>query len=76
MIKYKLKSYDYLMHSSYQRIIDGKLFDENLKPYSKEFLEKVLNYLEENEMYEDCNLLHKIIKERFDHDLNYKNILI
>ena len=51
-------------------------FDENLKPYSKEFLEKVLNYLEQNEMYEDCNLLHKIIKERFDHDLNYKNILI
>ncbi len=45
MIKYKLKSYDYLMHSSYQRIIDGKLFDENLKPYSKDFLEKVLNYL-------------------------------
>ena len=35
-----------------------------------------IDYLEQNEMYDVCNLLHKIIKERFDHDLNYKNILI
>lgn len=76
MIKYKLKSYDYLMHSAYGRIVDGKLFDENLKPYKKDFLEKILNYLEDNEMYEDCHFLQRVIKERFDHDLNYKNISI
>ena len=32
MIKYKLKSYDYLIHSSYERIVSGKLFDEKLNP--------------------------------------------
>ncbi len=72
MIKYKLRSYDYLILSAYQRIIEGKLFDENLKPYSKDFLEKILNHLEYNEMYEECEVLNKIIKQRFNHELNYK----
>ncbi len=70
-MKYKLKSYDNLMNTSYQRIVSGFTFDESFKPYSKEFLEKLLNYFEEKEMYEECAFLNNFIKQRFNHDLNY-----
>ena len=69
--KFKLKSYDNLMILSYQRILKGFTLDEKLKPYSKEFLNKILNYFEEREMYEECAFISNFIKQRFDHNLNY-----
>lgn len=72
----KLKSYDFLMQSTFDRIKDGKLFDNKLKPYSQEFLEKILYYMEERERYEDCIILKNIINNRLNHDNNYKNLTI
>ena len=72
----KLKSYDFLMQSTFDRIKDGKIFDNKLKPYSQEFLEKILYYMEERERYEDCIILKNIINNRLNHDNNYKNLTI
>jgi len=72
----KLKSYDFLMQSTFDRIKDGKIFDNKLKPYSQEFLEKILYYMEERERYEDCLILKNIINNRLNHDNNYKNLTI
>lgn len=75
MKKIKLKSYDFLMISSYERIVDGNFFDTNYKPYTREFFLKILNHLEINEMYEECQILSDIIESRFSHDLNYKKLI-
>lgn len=72
----KLKSYDFLMQSTFDRIRVGKLFDTNFKPYSQDFLEKVLKYLQDKERYEDCSILQELISKRYNHDNNYKNINI
>jgi hypothetical protein len=71
-----IKSYDFLMQSTFDRILEGKLFDNNLKPYSQDFLKKVLKYLESKERFEDCFILEKIISNRSNHDKNYKTINI
>ena len=72
----KLRSYDFLMQSTFDRVKEGKIFDNKLKPYSQEFLEKILYYMEERERYEDCLILHNIINKRLNHDNNYKNLTI
>ena len=72
----KLKSYDFLMQSTFDRVLGGKLFDNNFKPYSQDFLEKILKYLEDRERYEDCCILKEIISNRSNHDNNYKTITI
>jgi hypothetical protein len=64
------------MQSTFDRIKDGKIFDNKLKPYSQEFLEKILYYMEERERYEDCLILKNIINNRLNHDNNYKNLTI
>ena len=72
----KLRSYDFLIQSTFDRIKEGKIFDNKLKPYSPEFLEKILRYMEERERYEDCLILQNIINKRLNHDNNYKNLTI
>jgi hypothetical protein len=72
--KYRLKSYDNLMISSYKKISDGIFINENFEPYKKEFFLEILKYLESQEMYEECEVLNNIINKRFDHELNYKNL--
>jgi hypothetical protein len=71
MNRLKLKSYDYLVESNLERIKLGKLFDHKMVPYKKEFLLKVLLYLEERERFEDCHFISNLINTRFDHDKNY-----
>jgi hypothetical protein len=70
----RLKSYEYLILSAFDRVISGKFYDVNYKPYTKSFLQKIVIFLEKNERYEDCSLLSSIIDQRFDHIKNYKNI--
>ena len=67
----RLKSYDLIMNNTFDRLKSGIYHDNNLKFYSQDFLEKVLNYLERGERYEDCQILQQIIKKRFDHEINY-----
>ncbi len=71
MNRLKLKSYDYLIESNLERVKLGKLFDNKMVPYTKEFLSKILIYLEERERFEDCQFISNLIKTRFDHEKNY-----
>jgi len=70
-----LKSMDTLMISTYERLKLGLYFDPSLKPYRQDFLQKVLNYFEESERYEECVIIREIIKNRFNHEneSNFRN---
>ena len=69
--KLVMKSYEYLMRESFNRIKDGKNYDVNFKPYSMEFIKKMISFFEEREEYENCQTLSKFLDIRFDHNLNY-----
>lgn len=60
----------------FNRVNIGTPYDRKLKLYSKNYLKKVVKYLEEEEEYEKCYLLIEYIKFRFNHELNYKNPII
>jgi hypothetical protein len=74
MKKIILKSYDNHIISSYKRIVDGIFINDKFELYTKDFFAEILQYLEQREMYEECEILNNIIIKRFNHDLNYKNI--
>jgi hypothetical protein len=69
----QLHSYDLLMNQTYERLSQGIYYDNNLKLYSKVFLNKVLNYFERNEDYEKCSVLRDLVTKRFDYENNFKN---
>ena len=71
MEKLILRSYSYLMESSYERIEGGKSYDIGFKPYEKKFINKMIAYFEESEEYEKCKTLLDFSNERFDHEKNY-----
>lgn len=66
-----IRSYDFLINNSYDRINEGKHFDEKLKPYTKEFIKDMIQYFELKEEFEKCQTL-KRFNDRFDHEKNYK----
>jgi hypothetical protein len=70
-----LKSYEYLMIETFKRIKENKHYDVNFKPYSKELLKNLLTFFEEREEYEKCKMIHEFIESRYNHELNYKNII-
>ncbi len=71
MIDFKIRSNEFIMKETYNRIESNKCFDIKLKPYKKDFLEKVLFYFEEKEEFEKCVVINNFIKQRFNHKLNY-----
>jgi len=72
--KLSLKSYDYLMNSTFERIKVGKFFNENFEAYSKDFINKIMKYFENREEYEKCQILVNFIEKRFNHEENFKKI--
>jgi hypothetical protein len=60
----------------FNRVISGTPYDRQLKLYSEKYLNKVIKYLEEEEEYEKCYILSEYIRERFNHELNYKTPII
>lgn len=59
------------------RLKRGIYFDVNLVPYDKEFLNKVLVFYQEEEMYENCVIIRNIINNfKHDDELNYKEYKI
>jgi hypothetical protein len=66
-----IKSYSYLMNSSYERIAKGKGYDISFKPYEKKFISKMIQYFEDIEEYEKCQVLVNFMNNRFDHEKNY-----
>ena len=69
--KIVMHNYSYLMNSTYDRINKGKYYDISFKPYTIDFIEKIMYYFEEREEYEKCKILLDFSKERFDHEKNY-----
>ena len=71
MSDFKIRSYESVMKETYNRVESNKCFDIKLKPYKKDFLEKVLFYFEEKEEFEKCVIINNFINQRFSHELNY-----
>jgi hypothetical protein len=69
-----LKSYEYLMQDTYNRIELKKHYDLDFKPYTKKFLKKTMKHFEYKEEYEKCKVIHDFISSRFNHELNFNNI--
>ena len=69
-----LRSYDYIMNDAFERIQSGKNFDVNFKPYSEEFVRKIVKYFEDREEFEKCKTLIDFINIRFNHNINYNRI--
>lgn len=72
--KFKLKSYDFLMQSTLERVKSGLFFDNTFKPYTVDFLLKMIGYFESQEKYEECQYIKSVIDNRLNHEKNYKNI--
>jgi hypothetical protein len=54
------------MEIAYNRLVSGFYFDDNMKPYRKDFVEFLLKYFQDNEKYEECLILKNILKLRFN----------
>jgi hypothetical protein len=53
---------------TFERLKSGFYFDVNLKPYRKDFIQKILEYFEQKEKYEECAIIREILKNRFNHE--------
>jgi len=62
-------SYHISMESIFNRLTMGLYFDVEFKPYSENFLKKVLNYYSDIEEYEKCIFLDDILKNEFSNKL-------
>ncbi len=66
---------DNIMNDCYNRIAQisqiNKPFDDTFKPYTKEFIKKVIDHFEEKEEYEKCKTLNDFLSIRFDHERGY-----
>lgn len=67
----KLRTLNSFMNEVYDRISQNKPFDDKLKPYKESQIKEVLEYFEDKEDYEKCQVISKFINERFNHDINY-----
>ena len=67
----KLRTLNSFMDEVYQRISENKPFDINLKPYKESQIREVLEYFEEREDYEKCQIISDFLNIRFNHITNY-----
>ena len=67
---YTIKSHDTRINTAFERISDGKLLDDELKPYTRKFIEEIIQYFETREEYEKCQTLKDVL-ENMDHKKNY-----
>ena len=67
---YTIKSHDTRINTAFDRISDGKLLDDELKPYTRQFIEEIIKYFETREEYEKCQTLKDVL-ENMDHEKNY-----
>ena len=63
--------YDYLMTESYKRIVSGKPYDVNFKPYTGDFIDKLIRFFESEEEYEKCKTLQDFKNIKLNHELGY-----
>ena len=55
----------------YDRLSNGKPFDNKLNPYSEIILERLLNNLELEEEYEKCQVVKQYL-DKMNHDLGFR----
>jgi hypothetical protein len=67
---YTLKSHDTRINNVFDRISKGKLLDEELRPYTRQFIDEIIQYFEIREDYEKCQTLKDTL-ESMDHEKNY-----
>ena len=67
----KLKTLNSFMIEIYNRISKDKPFDNKLKPYKESQIKEVLEYFEDREDYEKCQIISDFIKRRFNNVTNY-----
>ena len=67
----KLRTLNSFMNEVYQRISENKPFDINLKPYKEEQIREVLEYFEDREDYEKCQVISNFLNKRFNHTTNF-----
>lgn len=65
------KSIESLMSDVYNRIVNNKPYDSELKIYTFSILRKVNRFYEEKEEYEKCIIITNFIKERKNHEKNF-----
>jgi len=69
---YILKTKDVLMKETFNSVKKGEVLDSNSKPYEEHFLKEVLQFFENIEEYEKCEIINNYIKNRFNHNVGYK----
>jgi len=67
----KLRTLDSFMNEVYDRISKNKSFDVNLRPYKESQIKEVLEYFENKEDYEKCQVISNFLNKRFNHIENY-----
>ena len=67
----KLRTLNSFMNEIYIRISQDKPFDDKLKPYKESQIKEVLEYFEDREDYEKCQIISDFINKRFNHVTNY-----
>lgn len=68
---FRIKSYETLIRHNFDRIKSGKYFDDNYQPYTKKFLEEMIDYFLKREEYENCTLVKDHIDKRFSHESGF-----
>lgn len=58
----------------YDRIIEGKPYGKNFKPYPKKIIKKAIQFFSDEDEFEKCIELEKFIEKRFNHEENYSKI--
>ena len=66
----KLRYLDSKMNEILERLKQGKIYGQDLKPYTEKILKTALNFFEEKEEYEKCVIILEKLN-RFNHNNNY-----
>ena len=67
----KLRTLNSFMNEIYIRVSENKPFDANLKPYKESQIRGLLEYFEDKEDYEKCQVISDFLNKRFNHVTNY-----
>ena len=65
------KALTHLWDEDYNRIISGKRLNLVNRPYTMEYLKKMISHYEFREEYERCQKLHEVHQELLDHEIGY-----
>ena len=56
---------------NYQKILSNKKLDFTLKPFTSDYLTKMINYFADSEQYEKCKVVKDFKDRMLNHEINY-----